>query len=167
MPPPAHILVVATVTATSEDLLAALKERAKQSPAKFTLLVPARGAGLAARDAAQALVDEAVKKWRELGLDADGVAGDNRPTVAVSEIWQPGKFDEVIICTWPGKYSTWTQSDLPHRIAALTGVHTTHVIARSPESELPHGPAPVHEKPILGPLSVLSWGGPRDKDDDH
>ena len=39
----AHVLVVATVTATSDDLLAALRERADRSsvPVDFTLVMPA------------------------------------------------------------------------------------------------------------------------------
>jgi hypothetical protein len=167
MPAPANVLVVANVTATSDELLLALKERAKQSAVVFTLLAPSSGAGLTARDAQQAIVDEVIKKWREAGLEADGVVWDSRPLVAVSEIWEGGNFDEVIVCTWPGKHSTWTQSDLPHHIARLTGVHTTHVIAHAPNSELPHGPPPVHEKPALGPLSVLSWGGPRKKNNNR
>ena len=42
----AHVLVVATVTATSDDLLAALQERAPSAvPVDFTLVMPAPGAG--------------------------------------------------------------------------------------------------------------------------
>ena len=42
----AHVLVVATVTATSDDLLAALRERAdRRGPVDFTLVMPAAGAG--------------------------------------------------------------------------------------------------------------------------
>ena len=58
----AHVLVVATVTATSDDLLAALQERADRSsvPVDFTLVMPARhrsrGRGRAgARGGARAL----------------------------------------------------------------------------------------------------------------
>ena len=41
----AHVLVVATVTAASDDLLAALTERARKGsvPTDFTLLMPASG----------------------------------------------------------------------------------------------------------------------------
>jgi hypothetical protein len=55
--------------------------------------------------------------------------------------------------------SKWLQSDLPHRIARMTGVQVTHVVAvehRDPVIEA----APAHEKKgVLSPLSVLTWGG--------
>ena len=41
----ASVLVVANVTAASDELLAALRERVEKRPAEFTLLLPATGAG--------------------------------------------------------------------------------------------------------------------------
>jgi len=43
----AHVLVVANRTADSDELLAALDERAQRGPARFTLLVPATPHGVA------------------------------------------------------------------------------------------------------------------------
>ena len=159
----AHVLVVATVTAISDDLMAALEERVARGPADFLLVMPATEPGLAGRHAVEPQLEEALARWREAGLQAEGVAGPSNPVDAVSEVCSPGRFDEVIVSTLPGAASKWLQVDLPHRVARMTGVQVTHVIAsdrRAPEITT----LPVHEKQgLLSPLSVLTWGGgPRD-----
>jgi hypothetical protein len=157
----AHVLVVANVTATSDDLLAALQERARRSPSRFTLLVPAQGPGLSGRREAEPQLAAALEKWRAAGLEAEGHTGDSDPVDAVREIWHPGTFDEVIVSTLPGQTSKWLRCDLPHRVATLTGALVTHVTAMDMRPEPPHGPPPVRETSPLGPLGVLAWGGKR------
>ena len=44
-----HVLVVANVTATSDELLAALRERAGRDTCRFTLLMPREGDDARAR----------------------------------------------------------------------------------------------------------------------
>jgi len=153
------ILVVANRTADSDELLAALKARSGERPTRFVLLVPARAAGPAGKEAAREALDRALAAMREAGLEADGEVGHHDPVAAVSDAWDPQRFDEVIVSTLPGAASKWLQFDLPHRIARLTGVQVTHVLAsdrRAPEITAP----PVHEKQgLLSPLSVLTWGG--------
>jgi hypothetical protein len=161
MAPTAHVLVVASVTATSNDLLAALQQRAQRSPARFTLLMPAHGPGLAGRKAVEPQMEAALEKWRAAGLEADGRTGDSNPLDAVGEVWNPGSFDEVVVSTLPGQSSRWLRSDLPHRVAVLTGALVTHVTAMDMRPEPPHGPPPKHETSPLGPLGVLAWGGKR------
>src|SRR3712207_5338102 len=107
MAPSAHVLVVASITATSQDLLAALQERARRSPARFTLLMPGQGPGLAGRKAVEPQLQAALEQWRAAGLEADGMTGDSNPLDAVSEVWDPGSFDEVIVSTLPGQASKW------------------------------------------------------------
>jgi hypothetical protein len=161
MAPSAHVLVVASLTATSGDLIAALQERARRSPARFTLLMPGQGPGLAGRKAVEPQLQEALEQWRAAGLEADGTSGDSNPIDAVTEIWNPATFDEVIVSTLPGQASKWLRWDMPHRVAALTGALVTHVTAMDMRPEPPHGPPPVHETSPLGPLGVLAWGGKR------
>ena len=55
-----HILVLANVTAASDELLETLKQQAADQPATFTLIVPATPFG-GGREAAQAKVSEAVR----------------------------------------------------------------------------------------------------------
>jgi hypothetical protein len=153
------VLVVANVTAGSEDLLDALKARAEKGPITATLLMPAEQIGAAGREGAKERLDEALEKWRAAGLEATGLLGDADPVEAVQEAWDPRSYDEVIVSTLPGQTSKWVRVDLPHRVARITDAQVTHVVARD---RTIHGePLPPREKAALGPLSVLSWGGRR------
>ena len=156
----AHVLVVATVTAASDDLLAALRERARRSgsvPVDFLLVMPASGPDEAAEEPRLA---EALERWRDAGLKAEGVIGDIDPVQAVAENWQPGRFDEVIVSTLPGQTSRWLRSDVPYRIGALTDLPVTHVVAISMVHPTPRGAPPKkREKVPLGLLNVMSYRG--------
>src|SRR5919109_3936035 len=155
----ANVLVVASLTAGSQDLLEALKHRAERSPIRVTLVMPAQGPGLSAREAMRPALEEALTKMREAGLEADGVVGDQNPMDAVAECFDPARHDEAIVCTLPGRSSKWLEHDFPHRVARLTGVTVNHVVAQDLRPPPPTSPAPAHEREPLGPLSVLSWGG--------
>jgi hypothetical protein len=154
----ARVLVIARQTADSDDLLAALGERAERSPVQITLLVPATKPGRTGLDEAQPLLDAALARFREAGLEVDGEVGDADPIEAVVEVASPGRFDEVIVATLPGASSKWLQFDFPHRVARITDLPVTHVIAR-PRGHQEHrtGPPPQRERDALGPLSVLAW----------
>ena len=153
------ILVVANRTADSDELLAALKAHTESHPTTFTLLVPAPAAGPAGREAGKEALERALAAMRDTGLEVEGQVGHHDPIAAVDDMWDPKRFDEVIVSTLPGAASKWLQVDLPHRVARMTGVQVTHVIASTaarPRSRTP----PVHEKQgLLSPLSVLTWGG--------
>ena len=155
----AHVVVVANVTATSRDLLDALLARAERGPIEVTLLMPGQGPGLAGREAVRERLEAALATWREAGIEAEGVAGDADPLTAVGELWDPRRHDEVIVSTLPGQSSKWIRSDLPHRVARLTGAPVMHVVAMDMRPQPAHGPPPPREKSALGPLGVLSWGG--------
>jgi len=157
----ANVLVVANLTAGSQDLLDALKHRAERSPIRITLVMPAQGPGLGGRDAVRERLDEALEKMRAAGLEADGAIGDADPMEAVAECFDPTRHDEAIVCTLPGRSSKWLQHDFPHRVARFTGVPVTHVVADDMRPAPATSPAPVHEREPLGPLSVLAWGGRR------
>jgi hypothetical protein len=156
-----NVMVMASVTATSVDLLAALQERAERGPIDIMLLLPAAEIGLAGREASKPQLEAALAGWRAAGLDAEGVVGDNDPLSALHETWDPGRYDEVFVSTLPGEASKWTRNDLPHRVAAFTGVPVTHVVAMDMRPAPRTGPAPTPQKAPLGPLSVLTWGGGR------
>jgi hypothetical protein len=151
------ILVVANVTATSQELLAALKARAANNSCRFTLVVPAPAAGPVGRDAAQRALDEALEHMRSEGLEVEGLIGDHDPIGAVSDVWDPRRFDEVVISTLPTGVSKWLQVDLPHRVERTTGVPVTHVVAQ-PQRKPPRA-EPVPEKResygLLSPLAAL------------
>jgi hypothetical protein len=155
-----NVLVVANVTAGSESLCRELTERAKREPASFDLLVPATGAG-GGRAAAEQTLSSAVSRLREVGLEATGSVGDADPIIAVTEAWDPRRYDEIIVSTLPIGSSKWLHGGLPERIYKITGVPVTHIVSEPPKPTV----APVHLETddngkLLGPLTVLGWGKP-------
>ena len=155
----AHVLVDATVTATSDDLLAALRERASRGsvPVDFKLVMPAAGPVHATDEPRLA---EALERWRAEGLKVEGEIGDSDPVQAVAEVCKPGTFDEVIVSTLPGQTSRWLRSDVPYRIGALTDLPVTHVVAVSMLKPALHGEPPQRPKrEPLGLLNVMSYRG--------
>jgi hypothetical protein len=152
------LLVVASVTAGSPELIGALQERAAVGSLHATLVMPCTGPGFAARDLARPRLEEALATWREAGLeDIDGVVGDQDPLVAAREAWDPRRYDEIIVSTLPGRASNWLRWDIPHRIAQQTDAQVTHILT-SPAPEIPAA-EPVQPKE-RSPLSALSWGRP-------
>ncbi|MDX6618788.1 MAG: hypothetical protein QOK36_1174 [Gaiellales bacterium] len=134
----AHILVVAHRTATTPELLAAIRGRAAQGPASFHLLVPnsAEHAEMTAAersqhhaDAERALSQALPQLEAAAGGSAHGsVSIRHDPMDAVEETLKSGRFDEIILSTLPHEISRWLHIDLPRRIGAL-GLPTTTIIA--------------------------------------
>jgi hypothetical protein len=153
------VLVVANVTATSDELLEALQARALHGPTAVMLIVPATAFG-GGRDAAKQQLAAAIERLRAAGLEAQGSIGDGDPIIAVTEAWDPRLFDEIMISTLPSTLSKWLQTDLPHRVAKLTGAPVTHVLSAPPKRAYATVPARAQSKQgVLRPLSVLGWGG--------
>jgi nucleotide-binding universal stress UspA family protein len=151
------VLVVANVTAASDELFDALTQQAAAGSTRFTVLVPATSFG-GGRDSARQTLAAALERLRAAGIEADGVVGDGDPLVAVSELWDPKRFDEIIVSTLPMSLSKWLHAGLPERIARLTDAPVSHVISAPPKPEIATAPPPPHEERAMGPLSVLTWG---------
>jgi len=149
----ARVLVVANVTATSEELLDALLARAERGPIDVTLLMPATRIGFSGREEAAEQLGQALERWHAAGLTAQGLVGDTDPIVAVHEAWDPRAYDEVIVSTLPGASSKWLQFDLPHRVAQITSLQVSHVAARE-QRDRRYGPPRPRERPALGPLTL-------------
>jgi hypothetical protein len=143
------LLVGANVTASSDELLDCLRDRAGQGACRFTLVMPASGAEARNR------LEEALERMREAGLEnVEGRVGDPDPIVAVMDIWDPLKFDEIIVSTLPTGSSRWMGLDLPHRLEKLTAVPVRHVVSQPAAEEVPTGPPP--EQPQkMGVLAAL------------
>ena len=157
----ASVLVVANVTAASDDLLAALETRARTGPAEFTLIVPPAGLGAEPRRRARERLETALERLRGAGLEARGELADPDPVVAVHEAWDPGRYDEIVVSTLPTSASRWLMIDLPRRVERITGAPVTHVVSKPPPKPHATSPAPERRRPggILTPLEVLGWGG--------
>jgi hypothetical protein len=129
-----NVIVVANRTATSEELVQALRERADRQPTSFTLVVPSTPHSDDHVPCEQRL-QEALEHFRAAGLDASGVIGAADPVTAVKDVWDPRRYDEVIVSTLPLNESKWLPDRLPERIRRLTDAPVTHVVsepARSP-----------------------------------
>ena len=141
----AKVLVVANRTAESPELLDALRERAAQGDAVFTLLVPATPHGVAwAADMhsggseAEDHMKNAVERMRSAGLEVtEGKVGDPDPIAAVQDEVNFASYDEIVVSTLPGGVSKWLKLDLPHRVERSTGLPVTHVTAS--EVKVPSG----------------------------
>src|SRR5688572_27837854 len=156
----ANVLVVATRTAASDDLLDALRARAGRTPARFELLVPPSRPGPAGRAEAQRQLEEAIARYEEFGLETEGRVGrDADPVFAVLEAYDPARHDEIVVSTLPASISRWMRMDGPARIGRATNALVWHVMAREPRRTPP--PVPV-EQPVsyglLAPLVALGYG---------
>jgi len=147
-------LVVANVTATSEELIGALRERAEREPVSFTMIIPAVGG----RDAGEQRLAEALEQLRSAGLSAEGSVGNADPILAVTDAWDPKKYDEIIVSTLPMRFSKWLHAGLPERIGKLTDAPVTHIVSQPAKPEPEVAPPPAHPDKAMGPLSVLAWG---------
>jgi len=148
----AHVMVLANRTAAAPELIGALLHRAERGPISVTLVMPA--------PASQERLAATLETWRAAGIErCDGIISASGPLEALTDLWDPMRYDEAVVCTLPGESSRWIRSDLPHSVARYTGVSVLHVVAPDPAAAHALSPAPIHEKAALGPLSVLTWGG--------
>jgi hypothetical protein len=137
MAEPANVLVVAHQTADTDRLLAAVRERAQHSPAKFHLVVPRQPHGMhklvdpeeTGQDDAQQVLAEALPKLSDAaGSEVTGNLGDADPSCAIQDAVNLGNFDEIIISTLPKRVSRWLKLDLVSKTKGL-GLPVTHVEA--------------------------------------
>jgi Cyclic nucleotide-binding domain len=134
-------LVVANQTLGGESLLAAVRERSRRGEGRLFLIVPATPpsggltwtesqASLLARDR----LERWLKQFAEMGVDVEGQVGDPDPFLAVQDVLQGERFDEIIVSTLPRGKSQWLKANLPERLRAAVDVQVTHVTA-PPELE--------------------------------
>jgi hypothetical protein len=159
-----HILVVANVTASSDDLLRSLRERAGREPTRYTMVIPATPFG-GGKAVATEKLQEALEFLSGAGLEVEGSVGHADPIVAVTDVWDPMLYDEIVVSTLPMRFSKWMHAGLPERIGRLTGAPVTHVVSQPPKAPAQTTPAPQREdaEALMGPLSVLAWGGHKDR----
>jgi hypothetical protein len=125
---PSRVLVVAHKTAATQPLLDAVRKRAGEGPATFTLLVPNPAHGLHKAvdpedldaDEAQGVLNHALPLLSDAaGSAVEGMIGDADPSAAIQDAINLRGFDEVIISTLPQKVSRWLHLDLPSKISGL------------------------------------------------
>lgn len=136
----ASYLVVAHQTADSDELVEAVTEIAGREPdAKFTLLVPATPVEHLAtwtEGENQAVAREAATRARKSLEDAgatitDAIVGDASPFAAIQDALLVGRYEALIVSTFPLKASRWLRMDLIHRLERRVSIPIIHVIADS------------------------------------
>ncbi len=125
----AHVLVVGSETVVGEPVLAAVRERAAQSPAEFTVVVPADPPG------AERRMERTLARLRAAEIEATGHVGDPDPVCAVVNAMHDEPVDEIIISTFPRATSGWLRRDVLGRIRKHTDVPVTHVVVEREEAE--------------------------------
>ncbi len=135
---PARVLIVAHKTAATPALLEAVRRRAEQGPAAFTLLVPNAAHGLHAlvdpedqeeSEAAQVVALAVPLLENAVGGKVGSMIGDPSPMNAIQDAINVHGFDEVILSTLPARVSRWVKLDLPSKVAGL-GLPVTTVTAQ-------------------------------------
>jgi hypothetical protein len=127
MPWTIKLLVIANRTVDSPQLRQTIVGRAQRSPIMVTLVAPTSRAGGGAEPAAERL-SRACESLREAGVSVEGRLGHKDPMVALQDVWDPRRFDEVVVATLPEESSRWLTVDLPHRVERFTGAQVTHVV---------------------------------------
>ena len=125
MPWTTKLLVVANRTVASDELFDTLRARAEAGPIEVTLVAPAD----TDREPIERRLEHAVARLQADDISVEASVGHPDPLVAVEEIWDPRRFDEVIVVTLPTDVSRWMALDLPRRIARCTDANVTHVVA--------------------------------------
>ena len=120
-----NLLVVANRTVDSDELLQTLFDRSVAGSVHVTLVAPAD----AGRVPTARRLARAVDRIERYDISVEGIVGHPDPLVAVEEVWDPRRFDEIIVATLPTDVSRWVALDLPHRVERFTGVRVTHVVA--------------------------------------
>ena len=135
---PARVLVVAHKTAATPALINAVRDRAQQGRAAFTLLVPNTAHGLHKvidaedqdADEAQQIIALAKPLLQEAaGSEVETIIGDPNPLDAIQDAVNLNGYDEIIISTLPKTVSRWLKLDLPSKISGL-GLPVTTVTAQ-------------------------------------
>ncbi len=123
-----NVLVVANETVVGEPLLAAIRARARKSPASFLIVCPQSDLGMSAHPEAERRLRRAVGTLRAEGIDVHGQIAHPDPFAAAMQAIYDERCDEIIVSTFPGaRRSSWLRGDLVRRLEKETKLPVTHV----------------------------------------
>jgi hypothetical protein len=121
-----RVLIVANRTAATHRLLEAVRERRKQGPCEFALLIP----DVKDRKKADWTLETALPMLRRPARGpVEGLVGGEDPFTSVQDAVRDGRFDEIIVSTLPKKSSKWLRRDLVRKVEGL-GLPVTTVMPR-------------------------------------
>ena len=152
----AHVLVVANVTAASRRPARRAAGSAPSGPDRVDAGDAGQGPGFAGREAVASGSTRRSPRWREAGLEAEGV--DRRRRTRSTRCTRlgtraPRRGDRLHAAR--ARARSWLQYDFPHRVAPVHRPRRHARRSRTTAASRARGPPPAHEKPALGPLSVL------------
>ena len=139
---PVRVLVVEHKALATQSLVDAVRDRARQGPCTFTLLVPNPAPGLhkvvdpedqGAGAARSALDDTLPALSNAAGAPVEGIVGDPDPVAAVEDAINLHGFDEVIVSSASPWLSRMFRLDLASKVSGM-GLPVT-IVAPPPKSE--------------------------------
>jgi hypothetical protein len=133
---PKRVLVVANETVAGRALRGEIVHRTEGGPCDVLVVSPALNSRLrhwtsdedAARERAQARLDESLGALAAEGVAAHGEVGDDDPMQAIDDALRTFGADEIIISTHPPGRSNWLESELIRRARERFDVPITHVV---------------------------------------
>lgn len=133
---PYHVtLAVANRTASGDELLEALKQRAREHQASgsdrgqvFIIVVPQEGGDGAAARRARTRLRLVRDRMREAGMLTAGMVGDPDPYTAIMNALQVFRIDDIVISTFAETKSGWLRADLIERVRRSSGKPVEHIV---------------------------------------
>lgn len=120
-----HTLVVATQTVNSKDLVDRLKQRAAESPHRYTFICPRSGA-ISREDVNTRLAATLAEMYRDQ-VDATGQPMSPDPLSAIKNAVEHYRIDDILISTLRGEQSKWLEEGLIEKVKNLTDKPLEHV----------------------------------------
>jgi hypothetical protein len=123
-------LVVANRTASSPELLPALRQHATEElPHLFIVVVPQEGGEGIHAQQAKARLAQLVDRMRADGLVAAGMTGPPDPYAATMNAVQFFRIDDIVISTLPETRSRWLRADLVERVRKSVSCPVEHLLS--------------------------------------
>jgi hypothetical protein len=119
-----HTLLVATQTVNSPDLIAHLKERAKDQPHRYTIICP-RSGQLTRIEVCDRLAATLAELYRA-EIDATGQPMSPEPLPAIKNAIEHYRIDDILISTLAGQKSAWVESGVLEQVKEITDKPVEH-----------------------------------------
>jgi hypothetical protein len=120
-----HVLVVATRTVHSQDLVDRLKQRSGEKPHRYTFISPRSGD--VPREEVCANLAETLAELYRADIDATGQPMSPDPFHAIQNAIEHYRIDEILISTLEGEKSKWLEEGLIDRVKEITDLPVEHV----------------------------------------
>jgi GABA permease len=131
-----RILVIANETVAGTALRDEVVRRASGRDAEVLVVTPALNSRIrhwtsdedAAREAAEARLQESVRALAAAGIETRGQVGDDDPLQAIEDALRSFPADEIVLSTHPPGRSNWLERGLVEHARARFEVPLTHVV---------------------------------------